>query len=103
MNEDNKRLKEQNKKLKAIEKELSMKSVAKKAPTNKFSHVRGKLNLTSQRKGDGEFQKLVDELKTQVVASYKKNIQLTEHRDRLQVQFSNVGESKNLMAGVGAQ
>ena len=51
-----------------------MKSVAKKAPTNKFSHVRGKLNLTSQRKGDDEFQKLVDELKTQVVASYKKNI-----------------------------
>ena len=64
MNEDNKRLKEQNKKLKAIEKELAMKTVAKKAPTNKFSHVKGKLNLTSQKKGDGEFQKLVEDLKT---------------------------------------
>ena len=55
MNEDNRRLKEQNKKLKAIERELAMKSVAKKAPANKFSHVKGKLNLTTQRKGDGEF------------------------------------------------
>ena len=83
MDEDNKRLKDQNKKLKAIEKELAMKSVAKKAPVNKFSHVKGKLNLTAQKKGDEQFNKLVQDLKTQVVASHRKSIQLETQRNGL--------------------
>jgi len=39
-------MKERNKKLKAIEKELAIKHVTKKGPVNKFSHVKGKLPNT---------------------------------------------------------
>ena len=39
-------MKERNKKLKAIEKELAIKHVTKKGPVNKFSHVKGKLPKT---------------------------------------------------------
>jgi predicted nucleic acid-binding Zn-ribbon protein len=40
---ENDAMKQRNKKLRAIEKELSVKQVTKKAPINKFSHVKGKL------------------------------------------------------------
>ena len=43
MGDENEAILERNKKLRAIEKELSIKQVSKKAPVNKFSHVKGKL------------------------------------------------------------
>jgi TolA-binding protein len=44
LNNENNQMKERNKKLRAIEKELNIKHVTKKAPANKYSHVKGKLN-----------------------------------------------------------
>jgi hypothetical protein len=60
-----------------------MKTVQRKAPSNKFSHVKGKLNLTAQKKGDQEFERLVQDLKTQVVSSHRKIIQMETQRDQL--------------------
>ena len=63
MSEENTVMKERNKKLRAIEKELAIKNVTKKAPVNKFSHVKGKLTNTRVKQSDQDFQKLVEELK----------------------------------------
>jgi hypothetical protein len=60
-------MKDRNKKLKAIEKELAIKHVIKKAPANKFSHVKGKLPNTRVKQSDQDFLKLVDELRVQLV------------------------------------
>jgi len=46
MEDENLGMKDRNQKLRAIEKELIIRSVAKKAPVNKFSHVKGKLANT---------------------------------------------------------
>jgi hypothetical protein len=40
---------DRNKKLRAIEKELGVRAVSKKAPVNKFSHVKGKLQNTRMK------------------------------------------------------
>jgi hypothetical protein len=45
--EENRQMKERNRKLRAIEKELAIKHVTKKAPVNKFAHVKGKLAKTN--------------------------------------------------------
>lgn len=63
LNEENAEMKKKNKKLNAIAKELSVQQVTKKAPTNKYSHVKGKLNATKMKQSDQEFIKLVEELK----------------------------------------
>lgn len=64
-------MKERNKKLKAIEKELAIKHVTMKGPVNKFAHVKGKLPNTRVKQGEQEFLKLVDELKVQLVQGEK--------------------------------
>jgi hypothetical protein len=52
MEEENLGMKDRNQKLRAIEKELIIRSVAKKAPVNKFSHVKGKLANTRMKQSD---------------------------------------------------
>lgn len=60
---ENDAMKQRNKKLRAIEKELSVKQVTKKAPVNKFAHVKGKLQNTRMKQSDQDFLKLVEDLK----------------------------------------
>ena len=60
-------MKQRNQKLKAIEKELNIKQVTRKAPMNKYSHVKGKLQSSLMKKSDQEFGKLVEELKLKLV------------------------------------
>ena len=81
INEENQLMKERNKKLRAIEKELAIKHVTKKAPINKFAHVKGKLPNTRVKQSEQDFLKLVEELKVQLVQGEKQIIQLTTHRD----------------------
>ena len=50
--QENDVIKQRNKKLKAIEKDLSIKSITKKDSTNKFAHVKGKLHLSNLKLGD---------------------------------------------------
>jgi hypothetical protein len=56
-------MKDRNKKLKAIEKELAIKHVTKKASANKFAHVKGKLPNTRVKQSEQDFLKLVEELR----------------------------------------
>ena len=74
--DENSQIKERNNKLRAIERELqggsstkNLSSSTKKAPAppNKFAHVRGKLGNTALKKSDQDFNKLVEELKQQLV------------------------------------
>lgn len=58
---------DRNKKLRAIEKELGIRAVSKKGPINKFSHVKGKLQNTRMKQSDQDFNKLVEDLRVQVV------------------------------------
>lgn len=83
INEENQMMKERNKKLKAIEKELAIKHVTKKGPVNKFSHVKGKLPNTRVKQSEQDFLKLCEELKVQLVQGEKQIIQLTTHRDQI--------------------
>jgi len=73
-------MKERNKKLKAIEKELNLQYVTQKAPTNKFAHVRGKLNNTATKKSEQAFHDLVDELKAQLHMVKKRTARLKTQR-----------------------
>jgi len=64
MSGENEQMKERNKKLRAIEKELNIKNAAQKAPANKFAHVKGKLGNSRLKKSDEAFRNLVDELRS---------------------------------------
>lgn len=64
MSGENDRMKERNKKLRAIEKELNIKNAAQQAPTNKFAHVKGKLGNSRMKKSDEAFRNLVEELRS---------------------------------------
>lgn len=77
-------MKKKNKKLNAIAKELSIQQVTKKAPTNKYSHVKGKLSATKMKQSDQEFMKLVEELKIQLVQGERTTVKLESERDQLQ-------------------
>ena len=61
-------MKQRNQKLRAIEKELAIRSVARKGPVNKYAHVKGKLPNPRFKQSDQDFQKLVEDLKVQLVA-----------------------------------
>ena len=63
MNNENEQMKEKNRKLRAIEKELNIKNVSHKAPTGKYAHVRGKLLNSRGKKSDQEFRNLIEELR----------------------------------------
>jgi len=63
MSYENEQMKEKNRKLRAIEKELNIKNVSHKAPANKYSHVKGKLMNSKMKKSDQEFRNLVEELR----------------------------------------
>ena len=64
MNMENEQMKEKNRKLRAIEKELNIKNVTHKAPAGKYSHVKGKLGNSRMKKSDQEFRNLVEELRS---------------------------------------
>ena len=91
-------MKDRNKKLKAIEKELAIKHVTKKGPVNKFSHVKGKLPNTRVKQSEQDFLKLCEELKVQLVQGEKQIIQLTTHRDQIQQKFSGTGQNEVMVS-----
>ena len=80
MSGENDQMKERNKKLQAIEKELNLQYVTQKAPTNKFAHVRGKLNNGGSKKSEQAFHDLVDELKAQLHMVKKRTARLKTQR-----------------------
>ena len=80
-------MKQRNQKLKAIEKELNIKQVTRKAPMKKYSHVKGKLQSSLMKKSDQEFGKLVEELKLKLVQGEKQVIHLSTLRDQASVQM----------------
>mmetsp|Transcript_20877 Transcript_20877/g.32227 ORF Transcript_20877/g.32227 Transcript_20877/m.32227 type:complete len:141 (+) Transcript_20877:308-730(+) len=86
---ENENMKERNRKLKAIEKELSVRSLAKKAPTNKYAHVKGKLNQTKTKQSEVEYNKIVEELRVQLIQGEKKIIALTQQSDQISSKFNN--------------
>ena len=95
-------MKQRNQKLKAIEKELNIKQVTRKAPMNKYSHVKGKLQSSLMKKSDQEFGKLVEELKLKLVQGEKQVIHISTQRDQASVQMPT--QSNDLQSQVdGAQ
>lgn len=74
-------IKDRTLKLREIEREFASqrqkKPTVKKAPTNKFAHVRGKLGDTSLKQSEQDFLKLVEALKVRLVQGERQIIQLT--------------------------
>jgi len=107
--QENSHIRDRNQKLRAIERELQggnkPPTSAKKAPApaNKFAHVKGKLGNTNLKKSDQDFNKLVEELKVQLVQGEKQIIQLTTHRDNLQSRQPVGGRSDAQLEIDGAQ
>lgn len=64
-------MRDKNKKLRAIEKELAAKAITKKASTNKYAHVKGKLASAKVKQSEKEFERLLEELKVQLISGEK--------------------------------
>lgn len=63
LSSENDQMRDKNKKLRAIEKELTAKSITKKASTNKYAHVKGKLSAAKVKQSERDFERLLEELK----------------------------------------
>ena len=77
-------MRDKNKKLRAIEKELTAKNITKKAATNKYAHVKGKLASANAKQSQRDFERLLEELKVQLIAGEKQIMHLTTQREQLQ-------------------
>ena len=84
---ENEQMRDKNKKLRAIEKELTAKNITKKASANKYSHVKGKLASANAKQSEKEFEKLLEELKVQLIAGEKQIMHLTTQRELLQARL----------------
>jgi hypothetical protein len=70
-------MRDKNKKLRAIEKELAAKAVTKKAATNKYAHVKGKLAGAKVRQSERDFERLLEDVKVKLISGEKQIMQLT--------------------------
>ena len=81
---ENDSIRDKNRKLKAIEKELNIQKVTKKTQGNKYAHVKGKLNNSVKAKqSDKDFLSLIEELRVQLVHGEKNIARLTAKKDAL--------------------
>lgn len=71
LSSENEQMRDKNKKLRAIEKELAAKAITKKASTNKYAHVKGKLASAKVKQSEKEFERLLEELKVQLISGEK--------------------------------
>lgn len=95
LSSENEQMRDKNKKLRAIEKELTAKSITKKASTNKYAHVKGKLSNIKVKQSEKDFERLLEELKVQLIAGEKQIMHLTTQRDQLQQRLPS--ESHNTL------
>lgn len=90
MRNENLAMKDRNQKLKAIESKLSSQVKVGGAPRpatasipNKYAHIKGKLSATKMKESDIQFQRLLEELKVNMIQGEKQIIQLVQNRDKL--------------------
>jgi SMC interacting uncharacterized protein involved in chromosome segregation len=93
MARENTHLRDQNKKLRAIERHESAKNVSAKKPANKYNHVKGKLPNHKMKQSEQDYQSLIDEMKSKIVKGEQEIIRLTARRDELRRTHKGKGSS----------
>ena len=94
MARENTHLRDQNKKLRAIERHESAKNVSTKKPANKYNHVKGKLPNHKMKQSEQDYQSLIDEMKSKIVKGEQEIIRLTARRDELRRTHKGKGSGK---------